>query len=695
MKIWRDVVFCLIKDGKGDFSQGAGACNRPEVLMVRNRQKGIAAMICLLSGGLLVSSAPPAYSQSFFDRLFNTRSYQELRKKKMKEAEELEKKKTVRVRVSSPRYYTYKPDKLIAVSLKPLAAVETAMAEPADDYDAVLSDGNNATPVPLSPFDRARPSLSGFKIRTLKSVGQALLAYYKENPGFLWITDGRINGKAREALAAFEQAGEFGLVPADYRVSLPADSSADTLDNSGTLDPDAERRKKLIQLEMTLSAHILTYVLDATRGRIAPNRLSGYHDFARKKVDLTAALKEIAASDNIAAYLKGRHPDNAKFRALAAELKRLQGSEEENTIEIAAGTLLKPGGKSAELVNIVAAIRLRGSDILKTKHAETLAAYDGGEDYTAELVALVRDYQREKKLRPDGIIGRRTIRALVKVNGRKARIAKIRLAMERLRWLPRRLGNRYVIINQPAFTASFVNQGRETLSMRVVIGKKSNQTYFFADKIETVEYNPYWGVPLSIIVNEMLPKLSADPSYLDRIGYEVTTVSGRRVSSSSVDWYSVASRKLPINVRQLPGRRNALGQLKILFPNKHAIYMHDTPSKSLFKRDRRAFSHGCVRLQDPRAMAAAVLGTDKNYIAERIAGGKNDSDPVTGNIPVYVAYFTAWPKAAGSIGFFDDVYDRDKYLTRAMDRTTKYRQTGVLALKKNRKRLQRRLTKQS
>ncbi len=663
--------------------------------MVRNRQKGIAAMICLLSGGLLVSSAPPAYSQSFFDRLFNTRSYQELRKKKMKEAEELEKKKTVRVRVNSPRYYTYKPDRFLAISLKPLAAVETAMAEPADDYDAVLSDGNTATPVPLSPFDKARPYLSGFKIRTLKSVGQTLLAYYKENPGFLWITGGHINGKAREALAEFEQAGDYGLVPADYRVKLPDAGRAVALDSSSTLDAEAERLKRLIQFEMTLSAHILTYVLDATRGRINPNRLSGYHDFTRKKVDLAAALKDIAASNNIAAYLESRHPDNAIFRALSAELKRLQGSEEEKTIEIADGTLLKPGGKSPELVNIVAAIRLRGSEKLKAKHAGTLAAYDGGEIYTPELVALVRDLQREKKLRPDGIIGRRTIRALVKVNGRKARMSKIRLAMERLRWLPRRLGDRYVIINQPAFTASFVNQGRKSLSMRVVIGKKSNQTYFFTDRIETVEYNPYWGVPLSIIVNEMLPKLNADPSYLDRIGYEVTTVSGKRVSSSSVDWYSVASRKLPINVRQLPGRRNALGQLKILFPNKHAIYMHDTPAKSLFKRERRAFSHGCVRLQDPRAMAAAVLGTDKNYIAERIAGGKNDSDPVTDNIPVYVAYFTAWPEGSGSIGYFEDVYDRDKYLTRAMNRTTKYRQSGVLGFKKKKKRSQRRLTKQS
>jgi murein L,D-transpeptidase YcbB/YkuD len=195
------------------------------------------------------------------------------------------------------------------------------------------------------------------------------------------------------------------------------------------------------------------------------------------------------------------------------------------------------------------------------------------------------------------------------------------------------------------------------------------------DKIETVEFNPYWGVPRSIIVNEMLPKLYADPSYLDRLGYEVSTASGRKVSSSSVDWYNVGANGAPINVRQRPGARNALGSVKILFPNKHAIYMHDTPAKSLFKKDRRAFSHGCVRLHDPHAMAAAVLGKSKEYVKKRIAQGKNDADTVEADIPVYVAYFTAWPAPDGTVEYFDDVYGRDKYLTRALERTDMSRHT--------------------
>jgi len=245
--------------------------------------------------------------------------------------------------------------------------------------------------------------------------------------------------------------------------------------------------------------------------------------------------------------------------------------------------------------------------------------------------------------------------------------------MERSRWLPEELGSRHVFINQPAYTATYYAPGEIPLSMRVVVGKKSNQTNFFYDKIEVVEYNPYWGVPYSIIVNEMIPKLSNDPSYLDRAGYEVTTPSGRKISSASVDWYSVAAKRSSVNVRQYPGRSNALGEVKILFPNKHHIYMHDTPSKSLFKKDARAFSHGCVRLQDPKAMAAAVLGKSKDYVTSQISVGQNRQEKVEGDIPVYVSYFTAWPEQDGSISYYTDVYDRDRFLLKALDATEKSR----------------------
>jgi murein L,D-transpeptidase YcbB/YkuD len=181
--------------------------------------------------------------------------------------------------------------------------------------------------------------------------------------------------------------------------------------------------------------------------------------------------------------------------------------------------------------------------------------------------------------------------------------------------------------------------------MRVVVGKVSNQTSFFYDEIEQVDYNPYWGVPQSIIVNEMLPRLRRDPGYLDRAGYEVYDAKGKRMLVV-VGFLGRLRGEGSVRVRQAPSEANALGELKILFPNKHAIYMHDTPSKSLFERDERALQPRLRAPADPRGMAAAVLGKSVDYVAGKLKKG-HSSRRCQRKIPVYVAYFTAWPDANG------------------------------------------------
>jgi len=629
--------------------------------MVLKTRFGAAAMVCVLAGGFAVTPAEPARAQGLFERLFGGQryDYRDHRRERWYQQRERERRAKRRrrqrparsFRVKGEQYFAYKPDALKTVSFAGLAEPETASAE------------QSYMPVETTPFGEARYHLASFRMRTLAEVASAIKEHYSENPRFIWVTGGRINARARTALATLESADRFGLSASDYRVNRTGFDAADK----------TMRQKRLMEFEIELSARMLTYVLDATRGRIDPNRISGYHDFARKKVDLAEALRSVAATDDVGDYLKTRNPGNPSFRALTAELADLRARSNVERVEIAAGTFLKPGAVDPELANIMAALRLRGSDVLKTDHATAFEDYDGGETYTPELVALVRDFQRENGLSADGIVGKKTIRALTTMSVQE-KIEKVELAMERLRWLPRDLGARHVFINQPAFNATYVHAGKPPLSMRAIVGKKSNQTYFFMDQIETVEFNPYWGVPRSIIVNEMLPKLFRDPSYLDRLGYQVTTASGRRVSSRSVNWYGVGANRTPINVRQPPGRKNALGELKILFPNKHSIYMHDTPAKSLFRNESRAFSHGCVRLQKPREMAAAVLGKSTEYIASRIAGGRNTADPVKAPIPVYVAYFTAWPDPQqGTVRYYDDIYERDISLSRAIERTNSAR----------------------
>lgn len=610
--------------------------------MVMILRSASAALVGGLAFAFVISSTGAVWAQGLFDFLFNpypysSRSYDRV---------------PPNIKIKGPRYYTYSPDRVVTVSFRDLVEALSA-----DTLEPALRE---------TRFARARELLHAVKVRTFRPVAKAISAHYAKHPKFIWIEGDAINKKARAALAVLEAVDKFGLSPNDYQLN-PRTKLAAT--GGGT------ELKALVQIEVELSAKVLTYALDAKRGRIDPNRISGYHDFIRKDVDLVSVMRSLSESDDTSGYITRLNPDNAHFKALVQELARLRAEVKREQITIAPDILLRPGGVSSELVRIVAAIRQRGTEKLKKQHSAILAQYAGGEDYSPELVALVRGFQRENGLQADGIVGRNTIRALVPMR-RQEKIARVELAMERLRWLPQKLGSRYVFINQPSFVATYVNGGEELLTMRAIVGKKSNQTSVFVDKIETVEYSPYWGVPLSIIVNEMLPRLSRDPSYLDRLGYEVTTPSGRHVPSYSVNWYAVATKRTAINVRQPPGPSNALGAVKILFPNKHAIYMHDTPNKDLFERDRRAFSHGCIRLAKPRAMAAAVLGRTTSYVDRRIAEGQNNREDLSESIPIYVSYFTAWPDPKGQVQYFEDLYDRDVYLIRAIERTEAARQAA-------------------
>jgi murein L,D-transpeptidase YcbB/YkuD len=563
-------------------------------------------------------------------------------------------------KVSGPRYYTYKPDAERVVKTAAFAA-------------ASASDGTRL--------------LTEAKVSAPAEIATALEAFYSKAAEPVWISGGDVNEKARGVLSLFERAGEYGLEPADYILPVPALTTASVAAPAEMVTPVAtpvnvsattaapvsaadSHDRALMQFELALSEKVLMFAQDMMRGRIDPNKVSGYHDFKRKDVKLSLVLPFSQTGTDVAAYLEGLAPQGPQFQALKAELATLRAAAANDgpQISLPDDILLKPGKSSPDMANIIAAIQHTGSEALKTRHAATLAAYQQTPDYTPELVEVVKSFQAEVGLKADGVIGNATVRRMVGHTS-KDKIEKVEVAMEQARWLPDDLGQRYVFINQPAFMVYYHDHGAEQFSMRVVVGGKANQTYFFQDEIETVEFNPYWGVPQSIIINEMLPHLRQDPSYLDRMGYEVS-VGGKAVPSSSVNWFGSTEK---VSVRQPPSSDNALGDLKILFPNSHAIYMHDTPSKSFFQRDMRALSHGCVRLAEPRKMAAAVLGTTIDDVNGRIAAGQNVAAKVPVKIPVYVAYFTAWPNKDGKVEYFDDVYGRDDATVKAFAATTKVR----------------------
>ncbi|MER8972455.1 MULTISPECIES: murein L,D-transpeptidase [unclassified Mesorhizobium] len=550
--------------------------------------------------------------------------------------------------ISGPSYYTYKSDPLVRVDFSALSAAP----EPATPQDAAFEPAATG-----AAFREAIAGLDGYDLYAEKDIAKALIAYYSANPDFIWVTGTSPSSRAQDAVRVLGEAASYGLTPADYTVEVPAAGTS-----AGNVD---ERLKELVRFEMALSARVLRYARDAQSGRVDPNRMTGYYDFPPKPLDMEGVLKTLAHTQQVRTYLESRHPQNSEYQALRVELEALQASAEDE-ITIDPNLLLKPGQTSPELPKLLTKIARNLDDEMGGAYGEVLARLATSEVYDPELVPVIQAVQKRAGMKGDGVIGPRTVASLAGTS-KADKIQKVRVALEELRWLPSDLGSPRVFINQPAFTASYIDDGEEKLKTRAVVGRPTNQTAFFYDQIEQVDFHPYWGVPQSILVNEMLPRLRRDPGYLDRAGYEVVNARGKRIPSSSVNWGAYGA-KIPYGVRQLPSEANALGELKILFPNKHAIYMHDTPQKSFFQRDMRALSHGCVRLQDPRGMAAAVLGTSVDYIEDKLKHGHSTED-LTRKIPVYVAYFTAWPDLSGKVEYFNDVYGRDTRLQQALDGT--------------------------
>lgn len=501
-----------------------------------------------------------------------------------------------------------------------------------------------------------KPGLWPFFVRSTSSaeqnIAEAVIRFYSNRPVLLWSEAGEITPRARNVLAALAKAGEDGLKPQEYLSALPDDS----------LEGE-DRVQALVNFDVTLSARLLRYVQDAGAGRLVANRLTRFHDLPRHRIDLDAALALLAKADNPADVLARYQPQSQWYAALKRELAGLDKKPEDSLPPVVPGKAIRPGDSHPQLPQMVAMMKSRLSEKDREKFSSVLAEHGNAATYDVKLKPFVQAYQKRAGKAADGIIGRATIAALQGV-GHGQRREHVLYAMERLRWLPHDFSLRYVFINIPAYQAQYFEAGEEKLAMKVVVGSAHNQTNFFYDTISQVVFNPYWGVPQSIMRKEMVPHIQADPSYLARRGYEVYDGRGRRVAANSVNWESVAARG-GVNIRQRPGAGNALGELKILFPNKHNIYLHDTPAKSAFSRGMRAISHGCVRLADPRAMAAAVMGTDTKALIGYF--GKNErAIKVSEPLPVYLGYFTAWPDAVtGKIAYYDDIYGWDKVMATA------------------------------
>jgi murein L,D-transpeptidase YcbB/YkuD len=479
--------------------------------------------------------------------------------------------------------------------------------------------------------------------------GQSLYFLYGERyfeP--IWLgqgADGKItfSPAAQKIITLFENAAAEGLRPQDY---LTADIDLSRA-NSG--NPTA-----LAGLETAFSAAVLRYADHLHNGRIKPQSVSANLDIKHKPIDRAKLLENLAKSADPAPILAALGPKHPEFLALRTALANFDQNTSQRPIPIGEGPVLKIGGNDAR----VPAIRAR---------LELPAAPDNVYDNT--LGDAVKAFQDSLGLEVDGVIGPATIAALN--GGNATRREDILANMERWRWMPSDLGKFNVFVNIPEFRLSIQRDGREEYTTRVVVGTTKNQTPIFSDNIRHVVVNPYWNVPSSIIKGEIAPAVMRNPAYTDNQNMDLL-YNGTPVSPWQVDWSQVSATNFPFRVRQRPGPGNALGQIKFLFPNKHDVYLHDTPSKGLFSRSFRAFSHGCVRVQDPLAFADALMANEPNISRTSLEGMFGPSErwvnPQT-QIPVHLAYFTLRVDADGTIKSYGDVYGHNEKLIAAMGLT--------------------------
>jgi murein L,D-transpeptidase YcbB/YkuD len=473
----------------------------------------------------------------------------------------------------------------------------------------------------------------------------------------LWLdATGRPLAATAGALALLASAGDDGLEAADYRVDALAVAIARLADaDAGSAD--------LAALDVALSASVLRYLRELRHGRV-PAQAAGYGlPAATADPDLTLALRDAVARRQLAALAASRRPPLPQYARLRAALPRLRALAAEPDEPLPVWPTLRPGAAADGLDRLQRQL-LRLGDLAPADAQAAPARYDGA------LIDAVRRLQRRHGLADDGVLGKATQAALAVPL--RQRVRQLELAMERLRWLPR-LDRRFVGINIPMFRLWAAQPGEPPLEMAVIVGRAlDTRTPVFGAELTQVVFRPYWNVPRSIVRSELLAPIRRDPSYLARHDMEIVRGGGDDAQAVPPTPDNIARLATgTLRLRQRPGPSNALGPVKFVFPNTADVYLHGTPAPQLFARTRRDFSHGCVRVEDPAALAEWVLrdaptAWPRERVDAALQGEHNRKVTLARPLPVLLYYVTALVLADGALHFADDLYGHDAQLERAL-----------------------------
>ena len=472
--------------------------------------------------------------------------------------------------------------------------------------------------------------------------------YKSRNYALAWIEDSEPKPQMADLMKALWAAESEGLDPLLYNVSLLDQRRQEA--SKGFLTKKGFEPKEAGNLDVWLTYVCLKYSSDLADGLSDLAHADPAWQIKREKFEPRAWLDRVLAENSVAKSLSQLTPGNSQYVGLRKALEDYKTLASKGGWPQVPATKLKPGQRHANVAAIASRLAASGD------YAGRIPSGRSAE-YQAELVEAVKRFQRRHGLLDDGIV---TPSVVAEMNvGVQTRIAQIRLNLERWRWLPRDLGERYILVNIPEYRLEVWDRGRVPLSMRTVVGKQDTPTPIFNDVMTHVVFSPYWNVPPDIAEGETLPAILTDPNFLRRQNMEVLDESGKAVDPDSVDLNDPGKYRF----RQRPGSDNSLGLVKFMFPNQFNVYLHDTPADSLFSRASRSFSHGCVRLEQPLALARYVLQDQPEWTEERIVeameGGEEKHVKVKRPVPVYLGYWTARVSFDGQLQFRNDIYGID------------------------------------
>lgn len=500
-----------------------------------------------------------------------------------------------------------------------------------------------------------RGSAQNIPYRDLSSLS---LFYKNRNYEPLWAPKWRIGKKAENALSTLEDSWTHGLSPEVYNVTLLRKMIEAKLDDRQKAEFDA-----------LLSDAVAAYGHDMTGMRVKPRSIGEDPNSWTNGITSMQVLEFIADEDTQRTdkTLEKLVPGGALYQVMRADLikltKDIQNNPDADAPLLSPKRMLRPGDSDP----LIGDVRERLNHGAKAKDRNFL--YDEG------LALSVAKFQRDHGLKPDAVIGKRTIGALNQ--GRRDKLIKLVANMERQRWLDPRLPNRYIVVNVPAMTLWGIEDNEIKIEMPVIVGREKRETVSFIANITGIRFNPSWNVPNTIKTEDLLPALRKDPNALKKKGIELiryTSDGFETIASESIDWATMTPGGIKaMGMVQNPGDDNALGRVRVLMPNKYDIYLHDTNSPELFKKDFRALSSGCVRVADPQKLASFILGRNEGWSDKKIDGylAKTKTIEVKAQrgLPVYILYQTVWLDENDKLVYGEDIYGNDVKLVRELQKT--------------------------